>query len=477
MEHGSPGATRRAARVWLGYRFGLWFAFQTSATATMVFLITDLHLNPLELTLVGTTLELTVALAEIPTGVVADTISRKLSIIIGVALLGVGFLIYAVPIYWVVLLAQVVWAIGYTFTSGADVAWITDEVGEERARPLYLRGAQAKQAAVFAGIVCGGAIGAYNLQLAIVTGALLQFCVAVWLWIAMPETGFQRPPPEEREAHHIAFATTFKGATKVVRGHRTLKITFLVMALMGLASEGFDRLWELHVIKGIGVPAWGDFPPIVWIAGLQAIALICAVLLTELARRRLDLDSDHGVERAAFLVVAGMVVSVVCFGLTNSFWTAAALLWVVAAMWEVSDPVLAAWINRDLDSATRATVNSLASQADGIGQVAGGPLWGGLALLVSVPAALVGAGLAQVPTLVVLGRRRRAHQDEAQQAQQRGAGERSLVDTGDGDEDAERERAEPLAHVEEQGEGGHRVAPLGLGRTLDDDGEQRRIEQ
>src|SRR4051794_4130721 len=188
MELGAPDATSRAARVWLWYRAGVWFAFQTSATATMVFLITELRLNPLELTLVGTTLELTVALCEIPTGVVADTISRKLSIIIGVVLLGIGFLIYAVPIYWVVLLAQVVWAIGYTFTSGADVAWITDEVGEERARPLYLRGAQARQAAVFAGIVCGGAIGAYNLQLAIVVGGLLQLCVALWLCFAMPET-------------------------------------------------------------------------------------------------------------------------------------------------------------------------------------------------------------------------------------------------------------------------------------------------
>ena len=44
-------------------------------------------------------------------------------------------------------------------------------------------------------------------------------------------------------------------------------------------------------------------------------------------------------------------------------------------------------------------------------------------------------------------------------------------------EDAGGERAEPLAHVEEQGEGGHSVAPLGLGRTLDDHWEQGRIEE
>src|SRR6478609_3816874 len=115
----------RAARVWLAYQAATWFAFQTSATATMVFLITRLEPNALQLTLVGTVLEVSVTLCEIPTGVVADTISRQVSVVIGVALLGVGCLFCAVPSYPVVLFAQVVWGIGYTFTSGADVAWIT----------------------------------------------------------------------------------------------------------------------------------------------------------------------------------------------------------------------------------------------------------------------------------------------------------------------------------------------------------------
>src|SRR6476620_12023480 len=149
----------RAARVWLTYQAATWFAFQTSTTATAVFLITRLHLNALELTFVGTVLEITVTLCEIPTGVMADTVSRNVSVVIGVALRGFGFLLYAVPSYPVVLLAQVVWGVGYTFTSGADVAWITDEVGEEAARPLYVRGAQARQVAILAGIIVGAALG------------------------------------------------------------------------------------------------------------------------------------------------------------------------------------------------------------------------------------------------------------------------------------------------------------------------------
>jgi DHA3 family tetracycline resistance protein-like MFS transporter len=397
----------RATRVWLAYQAATWFAFQTSATATMVFLITRLELNALQLTLVGTVLEISVTLCEMPTGVVADTVSRKVSVVIGVALLGLGFLLYAIPSYPVVLFAQVVWGVGYTFTSGADVAWITDEVGEEAARPLYVRGAQARQAAVFAGIIVGAALGSIDLWIAIVAGALFQLANAVWLWFLMPETAFVRADPELRQSAMTTMRQTVRDATGTVRSHPTLLLTLGVMVLIGMASEGFDRLWTLHVLQDIGVPAVGDVAPVVWIGALEAVGLLCAVGLTEVVRRRADLDSDHGVERTAGLVVIGMVLAVVAFGLSRSFWVAAIALWAAAAVWEVSEPVLDAWVNRGLDPRTRATVNSLASQAHAIGEVAGGPTFGSIAVLTSTPTALVCAGVVQLPSVAVLARRRR----------------------------------------------------------------------
>jgi DHA3 family tetracycline resistance protein-like MFS transporter len=398
----------RAARVWMAYQAATWFAFQTSATATAVFLITRLHLNALELTFVGTVLEVTVTLCEIPTGVVADTVSRKVSVVIGVALLGFGFLLYAVPSYPVILFAQVVWGIGYTFTSGADVAWITDEVGEEAARPLYVRGAQARQGAIFAGIIVGAALGTIALWLAIVVGALVQLGNAIWLWFLMPETAFVRADPALRTSAATTMKRTVTDAVGTVRTHPTLLITLGVMALMGLASEGFDRLWHLHILNDIGVPHIGNFAPVVWTAALEAGGLLCAIALTELVRRRADLESDRGVERTAEAVVLGMIIAVVVFGLSRSFWLATIALWAAAAVWEVSEPVVAAWVNRGLDPRTRATVNSLASQAEAVGQVGGGPTFGSIAVLTSTPTALVCAGLVQLPSVVLLARRRRA---------------------------------------------------------------------
>ena len=106
---------------------GSWLVF----TVDLIYQVTIVGLNPLQLVIVGTTIEVTAFIFEVPTGVVADTISRKLSIIIGTIMIGAGFILEgAIPRFETILIAQVIAGIGYTFTSGATEAWIADEIGE-----------------------------------------------------------------------------------------------------------------------------------------------------------------------------------------------------------------------------------------------------------------------------------------------------------------------------------------------------------
>src|SRR6476469_9881087 len=100
------------------------FCLSTIFTLAAVYRLQTVGLDPLQLVLVGTVLEASCFVFEIPTGVVADTFSRRLSVIIGVVLLGGGELIEgAIPAFAAVLLAQVVAGLGYTFLSGATEAW------------------------------------------------------------------------------------------------------------------------------------------------------------------------------------------------------------------------------------------------------------------------------------------------------------------------------------------------------------------
>src|SRR4030042_2667935 len=107
-------------KVYSALRFTSALLFSVIVTVNLVYQATVVGLNPLQLVLVGTMLETVSFLFEVPTGIVADVYSRKLSVIIGLLLIGLGFTVEGLfPFFSAVLIAQVIWGIGFTFVSGA----------------------------------------------------------------------------------------------------------------------------------------------------------------------------------------------------------------------------------------------------------------------------------------------------------------------------------------------------------------------
>src|SRR5262249_29623774 len=95
-------------------------------------------LQPLELALAGTLLELGVFLGEVPTGLFADMRGRRLCVIVGLCVIGTGIaLMGAVPAFWCFALGSVLWGVGGTFISGAHQAWLADEIGD--VQPIALQ--------------------------------------------------------------------------------------------------------------------------------------------------------------------------------------------------------------------------------------------------------------------------------------------------------------------------------------------------
>src|ERR1044071_4116534 len=157
----------------------LFIEFSASMFFSMMFVVTSLYeasvagLSPVQLILVGTALELSAFIFEVPTGIVADVYSRRLSIIIGYVLMGLGFLIEGFfPAFLPILLAQIIWGLGYTFTSGATQAWITDEIGEDNANKLFLRGTQIGLFASLLGMGIAALVGANNVAMPLRVGSL-----------------------------------------------------------------------------------------------------------------------------------------------------------------------------------------------------------------------------------------------------------------------------------------------------------------
>ena len=141
--------------------YGLEFALSMPTWVVMaVYLVSELDLSPLQLVLMGTAMEAAVFLFEIPTGVVADIYSRRLSLIVGFIGMGVAWMaVGLVSAPWLIIALWAFWGLSYTFTSGAYEAWITDEVGAENVGSLFLRGSRISYAGAVVGLALQVALG------------------------------------------------------------------------------------------------------------------------------------------------------------------------------------------------------------------------------------------------------------------------------------------------------------------------------
>jgi MFS transporter, DHA3 family, tetracycline resistance protein len=95
-----------------------------------------------------------------------------------------------------ILLAQVLWGIGYTFTSGATQAWLSDEIGEENANRAFLRGNRFDLAGALVGMLIAIPLGNIAVNLPILVGGAAVIGISVALLLFMPETGFRPAPPK-----------------------------------------------------------------------------------------------------------------------------------------------------------------------------------------------------------------------------------------------------------------------------------------
>jgi MFS transporter, DHA3 family, tetracycline resistance protein len=106
-------------------------------TTAAIYFISDAHLGPLQLILLGTVMEASILVFEIPTGIVADAVSRRRSVLVGTTLMGIALVLTGgLSSFPALLGAQALWGLGYTFTSGATEAWVAGEVGDQAVGPL-----------------------------------------------------------------------------------------------------------------------------------------------------------------------------------------------------------------------------------------------------------------------------------------------------------------------------------------------------
>lgn len=392
------------------YRIFLFINFLVSLCLGMIFTINLIYhaetaqLTPLQLVLVGTALEVSILIFEVPTGIVADVYSRRLSVIVGYAIMGTGFIVEgSQPVFVNILLGQVIWGLGYTFTSGALQAWMVDEVNDEqRMAGAFMRSSQLGSIAGIIGILTGVCLAVLQINLPILLGGAGLITLALALALIMPERNFKPTPKAERENwRHMT--RQFSDGLRMVRGRRLLVVIAGIVFITGLYSEGLDRLWTKHFLDNIGLPFSQSIPTPVWWGIFGIGGMILHALFTEVTRRRVRSTDPASTVRVlwAFNLVqfSGMLI----FALAGNFVLALVAYWTAQLFRGLQGPIFDAWSNAQIDSEVRATVLSMISQTDAIGQIAGGPGVGAIGNTFGVRYALMASSLLLLPILGLYG--------------------------------------------------------------------------
>ena len=229
-----------AARVYLVMQSIYGFCFTLIVTVNLIYQAATVGLTAFQLVLVGSVLELVCVLCEVPTGALADLVGRRPAIVAGIALIGAGFTLEGlVPELGAILVGNVLFGVGATLTSGAEQAWLTDEVGETAAAGLFLAGARLDNGATLAAIPVAVLIAQRTITTPIVLGGLGLVALAVLLAAVMPET---RRPVGEGRGLAGGMRAQVAESLAVVRTTRLVRRLTIVADVAGALSEGVDRL-------------------------------------------------------------------------------------------------------------------------------------------------------------------------------------------------------------------------------------------
>ncbi|MEF3404532.1 MFS transporter [Agromyces sp. CCNWLW203] len=329
---------------------------------------------------------------EVPTGVVADTLGRRVSYLLGTITLAVTTVLYyllwvAHSPFWMWAIVSVLLGLGFTFFSGAVEAWLVDALaatgytgGLEK---VFGRGLAFSGAAMFLGSIAGGVVAqATNLGVPFLIRAGILVVMFVVAALVMHDLGFT---PAGR-AHPIrATKEVFNASLKYGLGRRPVR--YVMFASFFTSGVGF---YVFYALQPYLVELWGDTGAYS-IAGLAAAILsgsqVIGGLVAPWVRRRF--------RKRTTTIILSLVVStlvLLALGVNRNFWIALVLLTVWGLVDAAAGPVQQAYLNDMIPSQQRATVLSFDSLLGSTGGAVIQPVLGRSADLWGYPGSLVVSG-------------------------------------------------------------------------------------
>ena len=361
---------------------------------------------------------------EVPTGVVADTVGRRASYLLGSVTLAASTLLYwlawqmEAP-FWAWAVTSILLGLGFTFFSGATEAWLVDALKftgfKGNLESVFAKGQIVAGAAMLSGSVLGGLVAQWtNLGVPYILRGLALVVTFGVAFVYMRDWGFVPKPGKHpvREMRQVL-------GSSVHFGLGNPPVRWMMLAAPFSFGVG---IYAFYAMQPYLLELYGD-EQAYSIAGLAAAIIAGAQIIGGLAAPRVRLLF----RRRTTAILAGLLIEgalLALLGVTTGFWVAVGLLVLWGLTAAAALPIRQAYMNGLIPSEQRATVLSFDNLLGSSGGVVIQPALGKVADVWSYSTSyLVAAGvhLLGVP-FVVLARRAHGVSDpvEFEPAQQGG---------------------------------------------------------
>jgi MFS family permease len=350
---------------------------------------------------------------EVPTGIVADTIGRRMSYLLGTLTLSGSSLLYVMlwqieAPFWAWAVVSLLLGLGFTFFSGAVEAWLVDALTatgyEGRLETVFGRGQMVTGAGMLGGSVAGGFIAE---QISLGTPFVLRGAILIVMFVLafrlMYDVGFtpdkgSRPLTEMRKI----------AANSIEYGWRVPAVKWLMVEALFTGGVG---IYAFYALQPYLLELYGD-PTAYQIAGLAAAIVAGAQILGGVAAPWIRGRFQR--RTSALLVTAGLsVVTLALIGAIENFWVVIGLTTIWGLLFAATMPIRQTYINGMIPSRQRATILSFDSMMASTGGVWTQPVLGRVADTSGYAATyLISAGItAFALPFIVLSRNQNAPAD------------------------------------------------------------------
>ncbi len=332
------------------------------------------QINLFQIALLAAIFEASILIFEMPTGLVADTYGRKISVILSAlvsVISGIFFIFF--PILFGFIIAGILNGLGETLRSGALEAWLVDslkhEGKEEKIKYAFAQGTKYRIIGNLSGLILGGYLASLNMKLVWIPFTLIFSILCMFLILKMKEEYKIGKTISDRILSRIS--ETIKKSLIVIKSQKLIFALLLLALFSEFSFETISQYWQVHLSENLSIKTE-------YFGWILVISSVITILLIDKVTK-LSEKFKHEISSLVILEIL-FLLSLLVIALTFSPILAILFFVLLQSIVSFKEPIFLDLYNKHIPSEQRATLLSFQSLVGSGGEVLAGLCIGVVAL-------------------------------------------------------------------------------------------------